>query len=180
MTMSENEVVIPPITIQGEEIPSHARVAGPNKFVFRRQIRFGECDQAGIVYYPRYTDMFHEVTEDWWQWALHIEFNSMIRAGIGWPLVHLGTDFRRENRAGDFVDFEFSVKNIGTRSLETQILCFRDGDLSIEANLIQVMLDTRNHRALAIPQVIRDRFEAFREGKLAQCELGQPLIIERK
>ena len=35
--------------------------------VYRSEIlvRFGDCDPAGIVYYPRYMEMFNSLVEDW-------------------------------------------------------------------------------------------------------------------
>ncbi len=176
--MSNRSMQIPLIAPEKMALANHVRVAGPNSFFYQRQIRFGECDPAGIVYYPRYTDMFHEVTEDWWQWALGVEFNAMLRVGLGWPLVSLQTDFLKENRAGDFVDFELSIARIGSKSLETHIQCFRrDGEPSIRARLVQVALDVHHYRSLTIPSSIRERLEAFRDSGTRAPESSSVLII---
>ena len=37
--------------------------------IFRtwHRVRFGECDHAGIVFYPRYGEMSHAVIEAWFR-----------------------------------------------------------------------------------------------------------------
>lgn len=157
----------------------HTAIQGPNNFVLWRQIRFGECDPAGIVYYPRYVNMFHEITEDWWQWGLGIELNDMIKAGLGWPMVSLESDFRRPAYAGEFVRFELSIARIGKASLKTEIRCYdldRD-NLRLEARLVHAMLDIKDHRSLPIIAGLRRRLEAFRDGTLEQIDLSQPIPV---
>ena len=36
------------------------------RFETTRVLRFGDCDPAGIAYYPRYFDLLNGVVEDWW------------------------------------------------------------------------------------------------------------------
>ena len=37
----------------------------PTRFERRRRIRFGQCDPAGIVFYPQYFVLFNALVEDW-------------------------------------------------------------------------------------------------------------------
>ncbi|HEY1393321.1 MAG TPA: acyl-CoA thioesterase, partial [Methylibium sp.] len=42
------------------------RAASPLAVFWReRQIRFSDCDPAGIVFYPQYFVMFNGLVEDW-------------------------------------------------------------------------------------------------------------------
>jgi len=66
---------------------------------FRKQIlvRFGDCDAAGIVFYPRYFDMFNSLVEDWCREELNFPFSEIVmHRGLGLPTVHLEVDFWRQ------------------------------------------------------------------------------------
>jgi 4-hydroxybenzoyl-CoA thioesterase len=39
-------------------------------FVRDKRVRFQHCDPAGIVFYPQYFVMIHELMEDWFTEAL--------------------------------------------------------------------------------------------------------------
>ena len=72
--------------------------------VYRSEIlvRFGDCDPAGIVYYPRYMEMFNNLVEDWCREAsafLGLPGHHRPRRW-GMPAVHLNVDFRGAKQAG--------------------------------------------------------------------------------
>ena len=48
--------------------------------VFQREqvVRFGHCDPAGIVFFPRYFEMLNELVEDWFAQALGLPFAVLI------------------------------------------------------------------------------------------------------
>src|SRR5262249_39487794 len=59
-------------------------------------VRFGQVDYAGIMYYPRFFDNFHTVFEDMFTTRLGVPYMSILRdRRIGFPMVHMETDFRR-------------------------------------------------------------------------------------
>ena len=35
-------------------------------------VRFADCDPAGIVFYPRYMEMFNALVEDWFREGLKL------------------------------------------------------------------------------------------------------------
>ncbi len=173
----------PTINIQSsnysQESLGYARVEGPNRFVSRRLIRFGDCDPAGIVFYPKYINILHEVTEDWWLRGVGIDVNHMIRSGFGWPLVNLETSFRKPSFSGDMVSFELSISKIGRTSLGTHICCRDDKQIRLEAHLVQVLMDMGSHRPAIIPASVRERLEAFQGGCLENIDLELPIPIMR-
>src|SRR5947209_4695259 len=80
-----------------------ARVAEPNNrgprspsapFQTEVVVRFGDCDPAGIVFYPRYLEFFNNIVEDWCREGLKFSFDEIvIKRGWGLPTVHLDVDF---------------------------------------------------------------------------------------
>jgi len=92
--------------------------AGPIKvFSAERVVRFGDCDPAGIVFYPRYFEMVNTVVEDWWT-NLGMPWTEMIEGRrIGTPVSHVETNFLRPSRMGERLEFRLSVESIGRSSV---------------------------------------------------------------
>ena len=89
-------------------------------------MRFGHCDPAGIVYYPRYFEMLNELVEDWFAQALGLPFDVLIgQRRIGMPTAQLDTRFLRdpqitvkiEEYAPRRVHISGAVNNPGIREL---------------------------------------------------------------
>ena len=60
------------------------------EFRRERQIRFSDCDPAGIVFYPQYFVMLNGLVEDWVDDALDIGYRHLvIERRIGLPTVRL-------------------------------------------------------------------------------------------
>jgi 4-hydroxybenzoyl-CoA thioesterase len=69
-------------------------VAAVSPFVAEIPVRFAHCDTAGIVFYPRYFEMFSGVVEDWCADGLGVSFRELhLEQGLGLPTVHIETDF---------------------------------------------------------------------------------------
>ena len=48
-------------------------------FLHHRTVRFGECDPAGVVYYPIFFNWFHECMEVWFEEALQTPYAEVIQ-----------------------------------------------------------------------------------------------------
>jgi 4-hydroxybenzoyl-CoA thioesterase len=86
------------------------------KFSVDKLIRFHHCDPAGIVFYPQFFYLLHEVQEDF---LAHIGFPepALIRSGIGVPIVDLKTEFTGMCRNGDEVTITLSFPKLGNSSM---------------------------------------------------------------
>jgi 4-hydroxybenzoyl-CoA thioesterase len=147
-----------------EALAAGARIDGPNRFVSTRQIRFGHCDPAAIVFYPQYVLLFHEVQEDFFQYGLGINYHSMITGSCSVPIVKLDAVFHRPSRMGDVVDFVVSIEAIGSSSITTLFQCFGSDGLRVGANLKFVIVDHAVHRTVPIPSDLQSRLEQFQRG----------------
>jgi 4-hydroxybenzoyl-CoA thioesterase len=87
------------------------------EFSAERVVRFGDCDPAGIVFYPRYFEMVNSVVEDWWT-HLGMPWPEMIEGRrIGTPVSHVETIFLRPSRAGERLQFRLSLESLGRSSV---------------------------------------------------------------
>lgn len=85
-------------------------------FTTQKLVRFQHCDPAGIVFYPQFYVLLHEVQEDF---LAHIGFaeHDLIASGYGLPIVDMKTEFLGMCRHGDVLDITLSLTRIGGASL---------------------------------------------------------------
>lgn len=123
--------------------------------VFRKSIpvRFGDCDPAGIVFYPRYFEMFNSVVEDWCAQELGTGFREMhLTQHWGVPTVHLETDFIAPSELGEILQACLQVQKLGRCSLHVAIrLLGPDGAERVRAKLVLAAMDLRERRAIPLP-----------------------------
>ena len=69
------------------------------EFLRERQIRFTDCDPAGIVFYPQYFVMLNGLVEDWVNEGLGLSYHGLVaERRIGLPTVKLEVDFKAVSR----------------------------------------------------------------------------------
>lgn len=94
------------------------------------RIEWGNCDPAGIIFYPRYFEIFDASTAALFERALGLTkfqmFNTFEFAG--WPLVQTQAQFLKPTRFGDDVRVDSSVK-FGRTSFEIQHKISLNGEL---------------------------------------------------
>ena len=65
-------------------------------------ISFKHCDPAGIVFYPRFTEMLNDVVEHWFKYGLGCDFAVLHGSrGLAIPTVRLEIDFKRPAFLGE-------------------------------------------------------------------------------
>ena len=86
------------------------------KFTVQKRVRFHHCDPAGIVFYPQFFYLLHEVQEDF---LAHIGFaeHVLIEGGTGVPIVDLKTEFLGMCRNGELLTLTLELTRIGNSSL---------------------------------------------------------------
>ena len=126
-------------------------------------VRFGDCDPAGIVFYPRYFEMFNNLVEDWCAHGLGTSFRELhLDRGLGLPTVHVDAAFIAPSELGDVLRAELHVQKIGGASLTLAIrLSGPNGEDRVRASLVLVMMNLKTRRAVQIPEALRQSMAAF-------------------
>lgn len=120
------------------------------------QVRFGHCDMAGIVFYPRYFEMFNNLVEDWCHATGMPYAEIQDGQGTGLPVVHFDVDFTAPSRMGDMLDATLSVSRVGSTSLTIEIaLRGPDGAERVRANMVVVLVDLQSKLPVPIPAAVR-------------------------
>ena len=123
-------------------------------------VRFGHCDPAGIVFYPRYFEMVNALIEDWFTQGLGVNYAELLGPRrIGVPTVSLNSQFKRISRMGDTLTQTIAVKSLGTTSV-TLTIEFSGGD-GLRAAFEQVLVctDLNTHKPQRFPADLRAALE---------------------
>jgi 4-hydroxybenzoyl-CoA thioesterase len=126
-------------------------------------VRFAHCDPAGMVFFPRYMEMFNDLVEDWCREKLQISFAEMhFERGWGLATAHLDVDFVAPSYLGEELSASLEVRKIGTSSVQLDIaLRGVEGGLRVRGQMVLVMIDMKSKRARALPNDVRSRIAAF-------------------
>jgi 4-hydroxybenzoyl-CoA thioesterase len=125
------------------------------------EIEFGDCDPAGIVYFPNYFRMFDASTAYLFEAALGMKKIAWIErfAILGIPVVDTGATFTRPSRFGDVVTITSTIAAFKRSSFEVTHTLTNGGEVAIEGRETRVWVardphDPRKLKALAVPDQV--------------------------
>ena len=103
--------------------------------VVQRRIQWGECDPAGIVFYPRYFEMFDAATTAMFSAATGLTKYQLFETYrfAGYPMVDTRARFLIPCRFGDDVMIETSMTEVKRSSFNITHLLKMGGALAVEA-----------------------------------------------
>jgi 4-hydroxybenzoyl-CoA thioesterase len=132
------------------------------RFRSRVRIRFGDEDHAGIVYYPRFFDFFHQVFEDFFE-AQGLPYRQVLDVDrVGWPAVHASCDWRRPVRFGDVLVVDMTTARLGTKSATFAYRGWLEGGSEdvphVEASITVACIDMDTFQGRPIPDKYRALF----------------------
>ena len=130
------------------------------------RVEWGDCDPAGIVYYPRYFAYFDNCTAALFE-AAGLPKHKMLKAYgiVGIPMVDTRARFLLPSRFGDDVIVESFITEWRRSSFEVQHRLFRGDVLAVECSETRVwaVRSTADPDAIeghAVPQDVIARFGA--------------------
>lgn len=127
--------------------------------IYRRslQVRFKDCDPAGIVFYPRYFEMINDTVEDFFGDVLGYPFHTM-HPKTGVPTVKIETEFLSPSRHGDDLTITLTVVKLGRTSLSYEQVARSGGDIRFKAHATLVHVDAVG-RPSPWPDAIRNKID---------------------
>jgi 4-hydroxybenzoyl-CoA thioesterase len=131
-------------------------------FEREKLIRFNHCDPAGIIFYPQYFVLFHELMEDWFGEALGTDYGAYIRKQrLGVPAVKAECEFLSQAKLGDRVRFRIEPLRLGKSSLELVGEVLDGTELRARARITVVQMSLETRRAVPFSDPLRERIAAF-------------------
>lgn len=131
------------------------------------EIEWGDCDAAGIVFYPNYFSYFDAATGRLFEMALGMKKIAWAaKFGIvGIPMVDTGAKFIVPSRYGDVVTIETRVAEIRRSSFRIDHRLLKDNVVAVEGHEVRVWTgrDPENPEKLTgvpIPEEVRAALSA--------------------
>ena len=126
-------------------------------------VRFGDCDPAGIVYYPVLYHYCHVAFEEAWREAIGIPYPELVgRRRLGFPTVHVESDFRAPARYGERLDVGVDVEELGSASATFGFVA-KVGDRTVFVSRhVTVCLDLERFEKRELPDDLRTALERLR------------------
>ena len=125
------------------------------------RIHWGDCDPAGIIYYPRYFEIFDRCTTAMLEQALGMNKREFLIAYdfSGYPCVATGARFLHPTTFGDDVIVETTIAKLGRSSIEIQHRLSKDDKLAVEGSETRVWVrrqtaDSKSIKAHPIPDEV--------------------------
>jgi 4-hydroxybenzoyl-CoA thioesterase len=133
-------------------------------FTNTRQVRieWGDCDPAGIIFYPRYFAIFDASTAALFERALGMtKFQQLKNLDFaGYPLVRTRAKFIKPTRFGDDVTVDSSI-TFGRTSFEIEHKLSRAGEICVECSEKRVWVVRGAEGRLKshpVPAAVREKF----------------------
>ncbi len=130
------------------------------KFACSKLIRFHHCDPAGIVFYPQFFYLLHEVQEDF---LAHIGFpeHGLISSGVGVPIVDLQTEFLGMCRHGDEVGISLELSKIGNTSIGMHYEIYSGTQTRLRARAVVVHSTVPDGKPVRMPDDFRQALRPY-------------------
>lgn len=133
-------------------------------FVCERTVEFGDCDPAGIVFYPNFYRWFDHATHCMFR-AVGLTHRDFLEEGVlAWPLADTGARFRLPVRAGDHVAVHSRIVEWRERTFKLSHRIMLEGELAVDGWEIRFLGEKLSDqplrlRTLPIPDSMKRRFD---------------------
>jgi YbgC/YbaW family acyl-CoA thioester hydrolase len=130
-------------------------------FSARIPVRFGDCDPAGLVYYPALFHYCHAAMEEFFAARCGVPYARLVaERRLGFPTVNVRAEFYAPFVYGDEAEVEVWVSGLGRTSVTFEYRLRRASDraLCAAATHVQVSMSLDERRAVPIPEDLRSAF----------------------
>jgi 4-hydroxybenzoyl-CoA thioesterase len=117
------------------------------------RIEWSDCDPAGIVFYPRYFEMFNDSAMALFERAFGLKRVEYVKAYgfFDHPLTETRARFLRPTRYGDDVTIESSLSVKDALQFRIEHKLRKDGELAVEAVESRIWVAQACDRAGPVP-----------------------------
>lgn len=129
------------------------------------RIEWGDCDPAGIVYFPRYFVFFDNCTVGMFEAVGFVKPALLQAYGIaGFPAVDVRASFHVPSKFGDDVVIETTIPEWGRSSFKVHHRLLKEGTLAVEGFETRVWVghDPTRPGGIKSRPVPQELFERFR------------------
>ena len=131
-------------------------------FRHRIRVRYSECDQQGVVFYPHYLAWFDVAMTELFRAAGH-PYGEMTADGVDMMVAEASIRYRAPARFDEEVELVAAVERLGSTSMKTALGAERPptGETLVEGELRHVFIDLATLRKTEIPPRLRAALGPF-------------------
>ena len=142
------------------------KLTRPQAFVDRRAIRFQDIDAAGIIFYPRVLEMFHDAYAAFLAFA-GCPLAEVLKSG-GWlaPVRHAEADYFKPLRFGDAVSVEICRAHLAETeaTLGYRIARSDSGEVCAVGQVVHTFVERASFKRTPLPELLRRALENIESG----------------
>lgn len=140
-----------------------AKAPPANAFRSRQLARYFHCDPGGIVYFPKFFEMFNAVLEDWFAGALDCPWGTDLMGArkLSIPTLAIRAEFLRASRLGESLDFVLWPIRLGRSSISLALVGSLAGAERLRAIWTICTASREAFRSVPIPEDLRRRMQDF-------------------
>ena|SRR5687768_17670259 len=142
------------------------KLSRPHAFVDSRAIRFQDIDAAGIIFYPRVLEMFHDAYAAFLAFA-GCPLPEVLQSGT-WlaPVRHAEADYFKPLRYGDQVTVEICRAHLSETeaTLGYRVARAPGGEVCVVGQVVHTFVDRATFKRTAMPGPLRRALEYLESG----------------
>jgi len=129
--------------------------------VYEVKIQFGDCDPAGIVFFPNYNRWMDEASLAFFMACGIPPWRELVktRGIVGTPLLEIHTQFKRPSTYGETIQIHTTVEEWNPKTFRHRHVVKRGEDLICEGTEVRAFVihdpDSGRLKAIPIPEDIR-------------------------
>lgn len=160
---AESFLLPEPSQAPAPRVPDLPGAAPPNAFRSRQLVRYFHCDPGGIVYFPRFFDMFNVALEDWFAEALACPWGTDLIGArqLSTLSLAIGVEFLRACRLGEVLDFDLWPTHLGRSSIQLALAGRAAGAERLRAAWTICLVSREQFRSAPIPDDLRARMQSL-------------------
>lgn len=142
-----------------------------NMWIFKRRVKWGECDPAGIVYTPRFSDFVAEAHLAFFEHLFGAPPYELLNPmQLALPAKAISLEFKRPLSPNQWFEIQVFVGDIRTRTYDLEMTAkAAEGADLFGARFTLICLDRTVKKAVPMPGFIRDRLVEFRGEACAEA-----------
>src|SRR5260221_181151 len=135
----------------------------PWKFRIEEPVRWGDVDEARIIFYGAYIRFFEFAETELFR-AVNLPYSVMFDELDVWlPRVHLECDFHRAAQLDDLLEVSVYVGRFGNKSLRLDFEVRRKGvdEIIADAHFVLAAVRRETFETVPIPDQLRERLAPY-------------------
>jgi acyl-CoA thioester hydrolase len=129
-------------------------------FRHRLRVRWSDCDQQGVVFYPNYLVYFDDAITELWREAIG-SYAQIAETGADMVVGEAAVRYRASATFDDELEILVTILRLGSTSMTTRLTVERDGETLCEGELRHVFVDPRTFEKRDMPDQVRRALERF-------------------